>query len=81
VSDVGDLLKTLRHFDELAVTAGCGLFILFEHWGWIPPLPAWMIGLAWFGFLLFGSVLAVKAIGLIALAIQVFVLWIRRGAR
>jgi hypothetical protein len=40
-----------------------------------------MIGLAWFGFLLFGSVLAVKLIGLIAFGIQVFVLWIRRGAR
>ena len=81
MSDIGDLLKTLRGFDELAVTAGCGLFVLFEHWGWIPPLPPWMIGLAWFGFLLFGSVLVLKLVSLIALAVQVFVLWIRRGSK
>jgi hypothetical protein len=82
VSDIADLLKTLRrHFDPIAVTAGCGLFILFEHWGWVPALPSWMIGLAWFGFLLFGSVLALDLIGLIAFAVQLFVLWMRRGSK
>jgi hypothetical protein len=60
----GNLLKTLKDFDGVAVTAGCGLFLLFEHWGRIPPPPAWMIGLVWFGFLLFGSVLALKLIEL-----------------
>jgi hypothetical protein len=75
LSEVADLLKTLKNqFDEVAVTAACGLFLLFEHWGWIPTLPTWMLGLAWFGFLLFGSVLAVKLVILLVLSLQVLVL-------
>jgi hypothetical protein len=78
VSDVVDWLKTLRKFDEVAVTAACGLFLLFEKWGWIPPLPAWIVGLAWFGFLRLGCVLAVKLVSVVALIIQVLILWIKR---
>jgi hypothetical protein len=80
--DVADLLKTLKNqFDEVVVTVACGLFLLFEHWGWIPTLPTWLLGLAWFGFLLFGSVLAVKLVTLFVVLLQVLVLWIRRRVR
>ena len=29
-----------------AVAGACGLFLLFAHWGWLPPLDPWMIQLA-----------------------------------
>jgi hypothetical protein len=29
-----------------AVAIACGLFLLIAHWGWLPPLEAWMIQLA-----------------------------------
>jgi hypothetical protein len=37
-----------------AIAATCGLFLLFAHWGWLPPLAPWMIHFASFGSLLCG---------------------------
>ncbi len=44
-----------------AIAAACGLFLLFAHWGWLPPLAPWIIQIAAFGIVLCGF-LAVAAI-------------------
>jgi hypothetical protein len=35
-----------------AIAVACGLFLLINKWGWLPPLDGWMIQLAAIGFLL-----------------------------
>jgi Super-infection exclusion protein B len=59
-----------------AIAAACGLFLLVVHWGWVPPLDAWVIQLVTFAFLLFG-LLAIA--GLISATLAVFPLhkWVR----
>lgn len=37
-----------------ALAAACGLFLLIAHWGWLPPLDAWMIQLSIFVLLICG---------------------------
>ncbi len=44
-----------------AIATACGIFLLFAHWGWLPPLAPWMILIAAFGLMLCGS-LAITAI-------------------
>jgi hypothetical protein len=44
-----------------AVAAACGFFLLIAHWGWLPPLEAWMIHLAAIALLICGF-LAVASI-------------------
>jgi hypothetical protein len=45
-----------------ALALACGLFLLVADWGWLPPLDAWMIQAAAFGFLVCG-LLALAAFG------------------
>lgn len=63
--------------DRLAVAAACGLFLLVEHLGWLPPLAVWVIPLAWFGLLLFGCLWGVKLLNLFFSALELLVLWFR----
>ena len=37
-----------------AIAAACGVFLLMDHWGWLPPLEPWMTLLATFFLLLCG---------------------------
>ncbi|MCL4501296.1 MAG: superinfection exclusion B family protein [Deltaproteobacteria bacterium] len=43
-----------------AIAIACGIFLLFAHWGWLPPLAPWIILIAAFGLMLCGS-LAIAA--------------------
>ena len=64
VSKLLDILK-LEHSDiHLALFVVFGLFLLGEHFGWIPPLAVypWVIPLAWFGLLLFGVLFVLKVV-------------------
>jgi Super-infection exclusion protein B len=45
-----------------AVAAACGLFLLIAHWGWLPPLDAWMILLAVIVCLICGFLAVASAI-------------------
>lgn len=68
--------------DRLAVAIACGLFLRVAYWGWLPPLADWVVPLAWFGLLLFGSLWAIKFLsGLLSVfyvALEILVLWLRR---
>jgi len=62
-----DILK-LEHSDiHLALFVVFGLFLLGEHYGWIPPLTGypWVIPVAWLGFILFGVLFLLKIISVL----------------
>jgi hypothetical protein len=59
-----------------AVAAACGLFLLIAHWGWLPPLDAWMIQLAVIVFLICGF-LAVASVISATLKFFPVQMWLR----
>ncbi len=64
--------------DRLAVAIACGLFLLADHFGCLPPLADWVTPLAWFGFFLFSALWGVKLLPLPFLALELLVLWLRK---
>lgn len=58
-------LAVLEDSDNVVAAAiACGLFLLANHWGWLPPLN-WANPLLWVwcAFLFFGSLSVVKVLG------------------
>ena len=64
--------------DRLAAAVACGVFLLVNHWGWLPPLANWVTPVVWFGFLLFGCLWGVKLLNVFFSALELLVLWLTR---
>jgi hypothetical protein len=72
-----EILK-LSSDDRLGVAAFCGLFLLIRRWGWLPPVPDWLVLSAWIGLLLFGCLFLVALLPALFVGVEVLVLWLRQ---
>jgi hypothetical protein len=66
-----DILK-LGGVPRLGLFVACGLFLLFRHWGWLPPAPDWVVLSAWIVLLICGSLVFV------AEGLELLMLWLNR---